>query len=498
MLKPFAFPIAVLLYLCAIGSPVHSSESTPLKPKRPNVIMIMADDMGYEALECNGGTSYSTELLNQFAREGMRFTNCYSQPVCTPSRNKIMTGRSNARNYKSFSHLDPNEITFGHVMREAGYKTCVSGKWQLKGGYPGSPYHNKGVMPEQCGFDQNCIWPYQHYLKPEDRAHYLKNMAAPKGFKRHTSRYWDPGILQNGEYRPTTVKDYGPDIFCQFILDFIAENQQNEFFVYYPMTLTHDPFVPTPHTKGLTDDIKFNDENRYFEDMVQYTGFLVKKIQLQLEALGLAENTLILFTTDNGTHRSVTSYMGDRVIPGGKGLPIDAGCHVPMIAYWKGKIKPGTLCTDLIDFSDFMPTIAEVGKAELPTDRILDGRSFLPQLMGEKGTPRETIVLHYDKDPWKEKPGFRRVRYAYNGRYKLYRDGLFYDLKNDIEEEHPIPTDGVLIPELSQIKLELENALKKLPAWKPDNSNFPNHLDPGTQKRLQKLNRLRDETAPKQ
>ncbi|NIA16708.1 MAG: sulfatase-like hydrolase/transferase, partial [Nitrospiraceae bacterium] len=362
-------------------------------------------------MACNGGTSYETPLLDKLAGKGMRFTHCYSQPICTPSRVKIMTGRSNARNYRSFGDLDPNEITFGHVMKAAGYKTCISGKWQLCGGNS-----HTGSFPKSSGFDESCMWAYHHDLPEEVRDTYTFFGEKP----RKTSRFWNPAIVRNGAYVPTTTDDYGPDIYAGFILDFIERNKDEEFFAYYPMTLTHNPFVATPHSKDRSDRAKKKSSSRFFRDMVQYTGVILDRIVEKLHALGIAENTLVLFTCDNGTYRAIQSKMGERVVQGGKGLPLDAGVHVPLLAYWPGTTEPGTVCTDLVDFSDFLPTLAELGAAARPTDRVLDGRSFLPQLRGEAGDPRECVVVHYDKDPKDTKPQFRRVRFAYDGRYKLY------------------------------------------------------------------------------
>lgn len=447
--------------------------------RTPNVILIMADDMGYECLRSNGGTSYDSTLLDQLAARGMHFTHCYSQPICTPSRNKIMTGRSNARNYEKFGLLRPEEITFGNVLQQANYKTCIAGKWQLSGGQSGG-----GTTPSQCGFTESCMWAYKHNLQ--------EGVEHTGGWEHPgvTSRYWHPSIIQNGKYRSTTGDDYGPDIYTQFILDFIERNRSEPFFVYYPMTLTHGPFLPTPHSKDLQTADKFKTNPRYFGDMVTYTGHCVDRIVQKLDQIGIAEETLVLFTSDNGTDRTILSRMGNRYVPGGKGMPIDAGCHVPLIAYWKGTIRPGTTCADLVDFSDFLPTIAAVSSAQLPTDRPLDGRSFLPQLQGQRGNPRTSVFVHYDKDPAKEKPQFRRVRFAFDGRFKLYQDGRFLDISKDIEEEHPLPVES-LNEEQSVVRDRLHKVLDSMPPWTPDNSTFEGGIDQPSKHRLEQLRQLR-------
>jgi arylsulfatase A-like enzyme len=451
--------------------------------RRPNVVLLMADDMGYEALGCNGGTSYETPILDRIASDGMRFTNCYSQPVCTPSRVKIMTGRFNARNYTAFGVLIPAERTFGNIMKEAGYQTAIAGKWQLSGGGPGAPTHGAGTWMDKCGFGESCMWAYEHYLSPQDFEHYRKN-ASPN-HKKGTSRFWNPGIIQNGKYRPTSADDYGPDIYSEFLLDFITRHQNEEFFVYYPMALTHGPFVPTPNTKGLSGDMKFKSDTRHFGDMVRYCGTILDRILTRLVELQIAEDTLVLFTCDNGTGREIVSWMGDRVVLGGKAMPIDAGCHVPMIAYWKGTIPPGSVCHDLIDFSDFLPTIADIGNATVPDDRVIDGRSFLPQLKGKQGDPRDTVLVHYDKDPGSANPKFRRVRFAYDGTYKLYLDGNMYKVHEDWDEQRPLS-----MATASRTREQLQRALDVMPAWEPNNTSFQGRPDPTTLQRLEKSRRI--------
>lgn len=453
--------------------------------ERPNVVLIMADDLGYEALRSYGGRSYDSRLLDQLARQGMRMTQCYSQPVCTPSRNKIMTGRSNARNYESFGILNPAEVTFGHVMREAGYRTCVAGKWQLTGEGLNPP-PGQGTTPAEAGFEASCMWAYVHDL-PTGVEH-----AGGWERPRKPSRYWHPSIVENGAYRPTEPNDYGPDIFTEFCLDFIEAHRDEPFFVYYPMVLTHDPFVPTPHSDDLATADRTKSDRRYFADMVAYTGHCVQRILTRLDELGLAEQTLVLFTCDNGTHQSIVSEHVTGPFPGGKGLPIDAGCHVPLFAIWKGKIEGGAVSPCLVDFSDFLPTIAEVADAQLPTDRVLDGQSFLPQLLGADACGREAVVVHYDKHPGRANPQFRRVRFALDGQWKLYDDGRLYHVARDPNELQPL--DPANSDEQAAAALPgLREALASLPAWTPDNSMFGNKADEPTQRRRRLIRKLHAE-----
>ena len=156
----------------------------------PNVVLIFADDVGVEAFGCYGGTSYDTPNLDALAAGGMRFTHCYSQPLCTPSRVKLMTGKSNQRNYVSFSILDPGERTFAHMARDAGYATAVAGKWQLLGWEGYGEWAGRGSTPAQAGFDSWCLWQVEELGK----------------------RYWDPTLDVDGELMKKIEGVYGPDL----------------------------------------------------------------------------------------------------------------------------------------------------------------------------------------------------------------------------------------------------------------------------------------------
>jgi len=399
--------------------------------ERPNIVLIMADDLGYECLSCYGSASYSTPVLDRLAGTGLRFEHCYAQPLCTPSRVKIMTGRSNFRNYVRFGEFDFKERTFAHVLRGAGYDTCIVGKWQLKG---------RGVTgPYDAGFDEYCLW-------------HMEDFEAPKG-----SRYRDPKIIKDGQLLQNLEGKYGPDIFCDCILSFIERHKSNKskpFFLYYPMALTHGPFVPTPDSPQWGQDVS---NKKYYRDMIAYMDKTIGRIIQKLDDLGLRKDTLILFTADNGTPRGITSQMQDgSTIEGGKGLTTDAGTHVALIANWKGTTPEGKICGDLVDFSDFLPTLADAGGASLPKNVIIDGRSFLPQLRGEKGNPRDWVFCWYRRDP-----GSTLHRFARDKRWKLYgqsdleRTGKLYDVLADPLEENPIePGQGGEQAKAAKAKLQ--------------------------------------------
>lgn len=390
-----------LFGVCLLGSTslrIDAGEA----PGKPNIVLIMADDLGYECVGSSGGTSYRTPALDRLAREGMRFEHCYSQPLCTPSRVQIMTGIYNQRNYIRFGILDPQATTFAHLLKKAGYRTCIAGKWQLLGGFDG---------PRHFGFDEYCLW----------------QLTVRK------SRYPNPVLEQGGRIIEYTEGEYGPDVVSDFLCDFMERNKDRPFLAYYPMILPHWPFEPTPDSPdwdpGAKGVLKGHGDVKYFADMVAYTDKMVGKIARKIDALGLAEKTLILFTSDNGTYRGITSHMGDREVRGGKGTMTDAGTHAPLIARWPGVVPAGRVCRDLVDFSDFLPTLAAAAGARVPESLRLDGRSFLPQLRGETGTPREWVYCWYSRNGGPKGQEFARTQ-----RYKVYGDGRFFDLRTDWRE----------------------------------------------------------------
>lgn len=420
-----AFLLATLTLFAGSAGSLHGS------PK-PNIVLIMADDMGYECVGANGSTFYKTPHLDRLAAGGMRFVHAYSQPICTPSRVQIMTGRYNARNYVRFGYLHPREITFANVLKAAGYRTCVAGKWQLKGGFEG---------PGKFGFEDYCLWQ----------------------LTRRPPRYANPGLEINGKQFDFPGK-YGPDLVSDHLVKFIKANKDRPFFAYYPMILPHWPFQPTPDSKDWDPNEKRewprSKWNRpHFRDMVAYADKMVGKIDKALEDAGVRQNTLLIFTCDNGTYRGITSPFKDGVVKGGKGTTPNAGTHVPFICSWPGTIKPGQVSRDLVDFSDLLPTLAEVGGGKLPRDRVIDGRSFLPQLKGEKGNPRDWIFCWYERNGRRQSNKVKR--FARNQTYKLYHDGKFYNVPADELEKRNLQP-GEINTEARAVRAQLQAVLDKM------------------------------------
>jgi len=354
-------PFILLLF----GVPTSHAE------ERPNVILIMADDMGYEALSSNGSESCKSPNLDNLAKRGVRFTNCFSNPICTPSRAKIMTGQYNVRNYVKFGMLDRGQTTFAHQLKAAGYATAIAGKWQLG---------KEKDAPQHFGFEKSCLW--QH----------TRSGRSKEDGKTIDRRFVNPMLEFNGKEKEYTNGEYGPQVCTDFICDFIETNKKKPFLVYYPMILTHCPFDPTPDSTdwdskrlgSTTYKGDRKDPQRHFRDMVAYADKAVGQIVAQLEKSGVRDNTLIIFTGDNGTDKPiVTPWNGTKVV-GGKGSMTDTGTRVPLIVSWPDGIKkPGRIVDDLVEFTDVLPTLCEVTGAALPKNHPQDGASIVPVLQNK-------------------------------------------------------------------------------------------------------------------
>lgn len=387
LLRIVAFILALIPSLC---------------PAKPNIVLIMADDIGYECVAANGGESYQTPHLDRLAAAGIRFEHCHVQPLCTPTRVQLMTGRYNVRNYLNFGTLLRGETTFAGLLKQAGYVTGICGKWQLG--------HEKDA-PQHFGFDESCLW--QHTRRPP--------------------RYANPGLEFNGVERDFTGGEYGPKLVNDFAVDFITRHRDRPFFLYYPMILTHDPFQPTPDSSNW--DPKASGENvnrdvKHFGDMTAYMDKMIGQVDARLVELGIRENTLLLFVGDNGTHSSIMSRYSGSDFQGGKGTTTHRGTHVPFIASWPAVMKQSRVCSDLISSVDFLPTLCEAAGVSVLAN--VDGVSFLPQLRGEQGRPREWLYCWYSP---RQNADLTVREFAFDQHHKLYRDGRFFDLAGDPDEK---------------------------------------------------------------
>ena len=410
--------------------------------RKPNVILIMADDIGYEGLGINGSLSYNTPNLDALASNGVNFTNAIANPLCTPSRVKIMTGKYNYKNYDYFTHLNASEKTFGNLFQENGYQTAIVGKWQLNGlkiKEIDQKIKDDNTRPYKFGFDEYCLW----------------QLTKTKDFGE---RFANPLIEQNGKFLERNKDLYGPDIVSDYAIDFIQRNKEKPFFLYYPMLLVHDPFVPTPDSEEWNNpNLRYKKSNIFFKDMVEYMDKIVGKIAQELKAQGIEDNTLIMFVGDNGTNRNLVTKTNFGDVKGAKGNTITHGVHVPMIASWPSKIKNPIIYDGVVDLTDFYATFSDI--LNLSNDS--DGKSLTHIFYGSKKNVRETVTIYYDPK-WSINVDRYRNIFSQDKRYKLYKNGDFYDILNDVLEDSPLG-DEFLTKKQRLAKEKLSKELSKFP-----------------------------------
>ena len=443
-----------------------SAEAVPAAKRPPNVIVILADDLGAKELACYGNAVHRTPNLDRLAETGVRFETCYAAPICHPSRVMLMTGQYGCHNgVYNFANRrggpDPDSpaediakshVTFANVLKKAGYATALSGKWQLSGRQP--------TLIRECDFDEYCMWAYKADLPP-GAAHTGGWEGAGK---EKPSRYWNPCIVRNGEYIPTKPDDYGPDMHHDFVVDFMRRNREKPFCVYYTMCLTHAPHMPTPDT--LTPEMdRFKHSPANYKGCVEYADKLVGKLVAALDELGLRENTIVFFTGDNGTGGE------------GKGEPTELGARVPMIVNSPGLVKQRGATMELTDFSDIMPTLAELAGAALPQDRPIDGKSLAPFLLGKSDTTRDWIHSFIG-----DARILRTQRWLLEDNTPLHY-GRLYDCGGSRNGVGYKDVTGAETPEVLAVKERFKALIDKLPAPVYDVEGPPSGPKPGGRKR---------------
>ncbi len=453
--------------------------------KKPNIIYILADDLGYAELGSYGQELIETPHIDKLAASGIRFTQHYAgAPVCAPSRCVLLTGQHAGHAYIrgndewasrgdvwDFAKAvdDPNLEgqrpmpdsipTIGNILQQAGYKTAIVGKWGL-----GAPLTDG--IPNNRGFDffygYNCqrqahtLYP-KHLWKNKEKV-WLDNKLVVPGTKLDEGA--DPEDLES--YAKYFQKDYAPKLMQDEVLNFIEENKDNPFFLYYATPLTHAPLqVPQKYIDKYVK--KFGEEPPYlgkrgyfptrypraaYAAMVTYLDAQVGEIIEKLKEVGEYENTLIMFSSDNGpTYNGGTdSPFFDSAKPfkseygWGKGFTHEGGIRVPMIASWEGKIAPGSSSELISAFWDVMPTLAEVAGVKAPDNT--DGISFLPELLNQKNQKKHEFLY------W-EFPSYQGQQALRMGDWKGIRKNIFkgnmdielYNLKTDPREQQNVASE---------------------------------------------------------
>jgi arylsulfatase A len=367
---------------------------------KPNIILIMADDLGAEGLACYNSSIYSTPNLDSMAQEGMLFRNAYSTPLCTPTRVMIMTGQYGNRTGfraligKSTSDRIPASLkTSGHYLKDAGYRTAIAGKWQL------GQFDHIPTLIQESGYDEHCMWKWYF------------------GGKK-TKRYYTPGIWHNGKSADGDKDVYGPDRYTDFVVDFIERNKQGPFFVYFPMALVHSPFPEPPSLRELAISnmpAEVKGDTRNYGHMITYMDMLIGRIIQKVKDVGQDDNTIIMFTADNGSPKSVTSQLDKLQLQGGKGSMTEAGTRVPFIVRWPGQVPAGKVAEELFSLADVLPTLNSI--VGIKTADEVDGMDLSHNFLGKPGTDRDHIYICY-----------RTGTLVRDKRFRLHDSGDFYDI----------------------------------------------------------------------
>ena len=422
--------LTVIALLLAPLATLHAAS-----PSKPNIIFILADDLGFAEIGANGADHYKTPNIDSLAKGGIRFNHYYTAPLCGPSRALILTGRyafrSGAVTQDACGSIiregEKAEVMAPMVLKKAGYTSAMIGKWGQ-------------ILPS----GDAAQWGFDHMLSFKASGIYWNKTAAASWIKKYElagEKDGEGGVRANpGPYnideKQLTMADneYMPDLMHRDAVAFINENKDKPFFLYYSMSHVHSQILPTPDSTppDLSSDASMR-YNQVYADNITYMDKLVGKLLAELDRLKLRENTVIFFMGDNGTAKANAdrATIGGHRLIGQKGGMEEGGGLVPFIVSWPGVTPAGTLNENFADASDLLPTFAELGEAPLPENRIIDGKSLVSQIKG--GTQsRRTWAFTQLGAHW-------HVREA---GWKLNEAGQLFDMKNAPFEEIPVPADS--------------------------------------------------------
>jgi arylsulfatase A len=400
-----------------IAGAATALSATAQSPKKPNIVMIFADDLGIGNLSCYGADHFRTPAIDNLAKGGIRFTRAYTAPLCGPSRALVMTGRyafrTGATNQDATGRMQPaNETFLPAILRQAGYTSVCVGKW---GQLP--------LGPADWGFDE--------YFQFKGSGAYWASQAGKSEY------------FVNGQTKTLGDKEYIPDLMHSFLAGFLQRHRSQPFFAYYSMSHIHGDILPTPDSPPDTKDP--------YGDNIRYMDKLAGKLIAELDRLKLRDNTLVLFMGDNGTAQNFAdrSTVNGRRLAGEKGSMQECGALVPFIVNWPGKVPAGKIEGRVTDSTDLLPTFAELAGAKLPAGRVLDGQSMLPVWLGKPNSRgRDWVFMQLARMWW--------VR---DEHYKLNQNGELFDMSNAPFEERLVSGNNA---QAEQARAKLQKALDTL------------------------------------
>ncbi len=384
--------LAMLTVALELMSPLNAACSAETS-KTPNVVLVFADDLGYADLSCYGAKGYQTPNLDRLAAEGVKFTDFYvPQAVCSASRSALLTGCYpnrvgilGALGPKNRHGINDDETTLGEVFKSRGYATAIYGKWHLG--------HHPQFLPPRHGFDEYFGLPYSNDMWPKhpERKNAFPDLPLIEGEKT---------IALNPDQSQLTTQ------YAEHAVSFIERHRDQPFFVYLAHSMPHVPLFVSEKYQGKT-------ERGLFGDVIEEVDWSVGQILATLKKLKLDEQTLVIFTSDNGPWLSYGDHAGSaEPLREGKGTSFDGGVREPCVMRWPGHIPPGTVCREPAMTIDLLPTLAQLIGAQAPSDRIIDGLDIWPLISGAPGakSPHEAFYFYWG-------PELQAVR---SGRWKLH------------------------------------------------------------------------------
>jgi arylsulfatase A-like enzyme len=428
--------------LAAVASSLAGATCGRAGRRKPNIVIIFADDLGYGDLGCYGATDIETPNLDRMAAEGVRFTSFYvPQAVCSASRAALLTGCY--PNRVSVLHalmpwaengLAADEETIAELLREQGYVCGIFGKWHLG--------HHREFLPLQHGFDEYFGLPYSNDMWP------VGYDGNPVGPDDRRARYPYPPLIEGdapvGEVRTPADQDRPTEMYTARAVRFIERHKERPFFLYVPHSMPHVPLGTSPEFRGKS-------RRGPYGDVIMELDASVGRILGALKRCGLDSRTLVVFLSDNGPWLNFGNHAGSAgPLREGKGTEWEGGVRVPCIMRWPGRIRPGRACRDMAASMDILPTVAAAAGARLPM-RTIDGQGFLDFLLGRApAPPREELYFYYGTElhavragRWKlhvphafpSYEGLEPGKDGFPGRTERRETGFaLYDLESDVGE----------------------------------------------------------------